>query len=142
MIYLDYTVIVQIVFFLLLWFLLARLVYSPFVGLFEERERRTEGARAEAASLRGEAERMRADYEKRIAMARDEGGAVKETVVQQGRDERERLLSRAREEAAEHLERIRGEIQQELRKQEQLVEREAEAIARQMAEKILGRKIA
>lgn len=142
MIHLDYTVIVQIVFFLFFWFLLAKLLFKPFVGLLEERERRTEGARAEARSLQSEAERMREEYEKRIAAARDEGSGVKEAIIQQGYQERERLLSQARDEAASLLERIRGELEQEMRKEEQSVEREAEAIARQMAEKILGRTIA
>ena len=142
MIVLNYTVLVQIVAFLAFWFLLARLLFKPFVALLEERERRTEGARAEAAVLLGEAGRMREEYEKRVAGVREEAGRVKEATLEQGRGERERLLSRAREEAAALLERTRGELNEEMRRQEALVGREAEAIAREMAEKVLGRKIA
>lgn len=63
MIALDYTVIVQIVSFLFFWFLLTKLLFRPFLGLLEERERRTEGVRAETASLVNEGERLRAEYE-------------------------------------------------------------------------------
>jgi len=142
MIALDYTVLVQIVSFLVLWFLLSRLLFKPFVALLEERERRTEGVKAEAAGLTDEGERLRAEYERAIARAKDEGAAVKEAIVQEARQGREQLLSEAREKAAEMLSAIRQEIQKELSRGRELAAQEAEAIARQMAEKILGRRIA
>lgn len=141
MIALDYTVIIQIVSFLLLWFLLARLLFRPFLGLLEERERRTEGVKAETASLTAEGERLRAEYENGIARATDEGNAAKEVILRDARQAREGLLARAKEEATRLMETAREEIQRELQRGRELAAREAEAIARQMAEKILGRKI-
>ena len=141
MIALDYTVLVQIVSFLLLWFLLTRLLFRPFVALLEERERRTDGIKAVAASLTAEAERLRAEYEGAIARARDEGAAVKESILQEARQGRERFLTEARGQAADRLAAVRDELQKELRRGRDLAAQEAEGIARQMAEKILGRKI-
>ncbi len=141
MIALDYTVIVQAVAFLVFWFLLTRLLFKPFVGLLEERERRTEGVKAEAAALREEGERLLKEYEYAIAKARDEGRAAKEKIVQEGRQARERLLTQAREEAARMLEAVREEIEKELQKGQEIAAREAQAIAQQMAEKIIGRKV-
>ena len=141
MIALDYTVLVQIVSFLFLWFLLTRLLFRPFVALLEERERRTDGIKAVAASLTAEAERLRAEYEGAIARARDEGAAVKESILQEARQGRERFLAEARGQAADRLAAVRDELQKELRRGRDLAAQEAEGIARQMAEKILGRKI-
>ena len=141
MIALDYTVLVQIVSFLFLWFLLTRLLFRPFVALLEERERRTDGVKAVAASLTAEAERLRAEYEGAIARARDEGAAVKESILQEARQGRERFLAEARGQAADRLAAVRDELQKELRRGRDLAAQEIEGIARQMAEKILGRKI-
>ncbi len=141
MIALDYTVIIQIVSFLLLWFLLARLLFRPFLGLLEERERRTEGVKAETESLMAEGERLRAEYENGIARVRDEGNAAKEVILREARQAREGLLAQAKEEATRLIETAREEIQREMQKGRELAAREAEVIARQMAEKILGRKI-
>ena len=141
MIALDYTVLVQIVAFLALWFVLAKFFFKPFIALLEEREKRTEGLKAAAASLMAEGERLRADYEHAIAKARDEGAAVKETIVQEARRTRERLLAEARTRAAERLAAVREEIGKEVAKGRELALQEAAAIARQMAEKVLGRKI-
>lgn len=142
MIYLDYTVFIQIVAFIVLWFLLSKLLFKPFLGLIEERERRTEGVKAEAQALVEEGERLRAEYESAIAKVREEGNAVKEAVLNEARQKRERLLAQAREEAAGHLATVREEIREELARGRQAAVREAEAIAREMAEKVLGRKIA
>jgi F-type H+-transporting ATPase subunit b len=141
MISLDYSIIVQIVSFLLFWFLLNRILFRPFLALLDERERRTEGARAETASLVEEAERLRAEYESGIAKAREEGGAVKEAILADARRARDRLLAQARDEAGTILQRVRDEIQSELQRGRNLALREAEAIAHQMIEKILGRRV-
>jgi len=141
MIALDYTVIVQVVAFLVFWFLLTKLLFEPFVGLLEERERRTEGVKAEAAALREEGERLLKEYEYAIAKARDEGRAAKEKIVQEGRQARERLLAQAREDASRTLEAVRAEIEKELQRGREIAAGEAQAIAQQMAEKIIGRKI-
>ncbi len=141
MIALDYTVIIQVVAFLVFWFLLTKLLFKPFVGLLEERERRTEGVKAEAAALNEEGERLLKEYEYAIAKARDEGRAAKEKIVQEGRQARERLLGQAREDASRALEAVRAEIGKELKRGREIAAREAEALAQQMAEKIIGRKI-
>ena len=142
MIALDYTTLVQIGFFLALWFLLAKLLFRPFIGLLEEREKRTDGLKAAAAGLTAEAERLRADYESAIAKARDEGAAAKESILQEAHRTRERLLGEARAQATDRLAAVRDEIQKELQRGRALAAREAAEIARQMAEKILGRRIA
>lgn len=141
MIALDYTVIIQVVAFLVFWFLLTKLLFKPFVGLLEERERRTEGVKAEAAALNKEGERLLKEYEYAIAKAGDEGCAAKEKIVQEGRQARERLLGQAREDASRTLEAVRAEIGKELKRGREIAAREAEALAQQMAEKIIGRKI-
>ncbi|OGQ65922.1 MAG: hypothetical protein A2W73_03205 [Deltaproteobacteria bacterium RIFCSPLOWO2_12_55_13] len=141
MIALDYTVFIQIVAFLFFWFLLTRLLIRPFLGLLAERERRTEGVKSEAALLKEEGERLGKEYELGITKAQGEAKALKESVVQEARETRDRLIAQAREEAAGMLEAVREEIRKELQRGRGDAAREAEVIAHQMAEKILGRKI-
>ena len=141
MIKLDYTFVVQIVLFLALLFLLRRLLFTPFLALLDEREKKTEGAKSAAAALTAEGERLRADYESAITQARDQGAASKVGILQEARSGRERILAQAREQAASRLAAVREEVRQEMAKARQFAAREAEAIARQMAEKVLGRKI-
>ncbi|MFQ5681735.1 MAG: ATP synthase F0 subunit B [Candidatus Binatia bacterium] len=141
MIVIDYTIIIQIASFLALWFLLTKILFNPLLGLLKERERRTEGVKAETVSLRDEGERLRVAYENGITTARDEGYAVKEVILSEARREREQLLSETNEQAARLLETVREAIQIGMRREREVAVREAEGIARQMAEKILRRGI-
>jgi F-type H+-transporting ATPase subunit b len=141
MISLDYSVILQILFFLLFWFLMDRIIFKPFLGLLNEREGRTEGAKAETALLIEEIERLRAPYESGMAKAQEEAEAAKEVILADARRSRDQLLAQAREEAGNLLERTRSEIRIELQKGRELALREAETIARHMIEKILGRRL-
>lgn len=142
MITLDYSVLIQIIFFLILWYLLSRLLFKPYLTLLEEREKRTSGTKSDTVALTEEAERLRADYENKIAQVREQAEAAKEAIVDEGRRAREQLLERARVEAAKMLQAAREEIQRQLQEGRATAVREAQAFARQMAEKILGRRVA
>lgn len=141
MISLDYTVLIQIVSFLLFWFFLNRLVFTPFRRVIEEREQRTDGVKTETESLIEERRRLQEEVESQIAQARAEGKNIKEEILQEALRTRETLLSQAQGNAAKVLQTAREDIQQEVQRAQGPVAKEAEAIAQQMAEKILGRKI-
>jgi F-type H+-transporting ATPase subunit b len=136
-----YTVLVQIVAFLALWFLLSKILFKPFIALLEERENRSEGLKAAAASLVAEGERLRAEYESAIAKANEEGAAVKETILREARQTRERLLAESRAQAADRMTAVREDIKKEMAQGRELALQEAVVIARQMAEKVLGRMV-
>jgi F-type H+-transporting ATPase subunit b len=141
MISLDYTVVYQIILFVVLWLVLTRILFRPYLALLEERERRTAGTQHESAELAHESERLRAQFEERIAQAQAVGTAAKESLLQQARREREQLISQAREEATRTLEQARAEIQRQMEKEKQLATAEVNVIAREMAHKILGRSV-
>ncbi len=141
MISLDYTVLVQIASFLLFWFFLNKLVFTPFRRVIEEREQRTDGVKTETESLIEERARLQEEVESQIAQARAEGKNIKEAILQEALRTRERLLNQAQGNAAQVLQTARDEVQQEVQRVQGLIAKEAEAIAQQMAETILGRKI-
>ncbi len=137
----DYTLVIQIVGFLVFWFLLSRLLFRPFLRLIEEREQKTEGVKAETAALIDEGERMRAEYESGIKSAWEMGLGLKEKIIAEGRQERERLLTLAREETARLIDTVRAEIRGEMQRGREMAAREAQEIARQIEERILERRI-
>ena len=141
MIVLDSSVVWQILLFLVLWLVVSKVLFRPYMALLEEREHKTTGADDNAYSLEHEAERLRAQYEEAIANGTAAGNVTKEAIVQEARQQREKLLSDAREEAARILERVRLDIQSQLAQERELAIREADAIAHDMAGKILGRRV-
>ncbi len=141
MIDVDYSIFIQIALFLLTWFFLARFVFSPFQRLLEDREQRTAGMKIKADTLLEEADRLRIQYEERITRAKEEGNSLKEEIRQEALQAGEQLLTQAQADAARFLQTARQQIQEEMQKSQKLVLQEAEAVAQEMAEKILSRKV-
>ena len=141
MIALDYSILWQILLFLVLWVVLSKLFFRPYIELLEERERKTAGAQDEYSDLEQEGERLRTQYESGIAEATAAGNATKDSISQEARQQREMLINRAREEAANTLAQVRGEIQNQLAKERELALQQAEAVAYDMVSKILGRRV-
>ena len=138
----DITAVYEIVLFLILWAILDRVLFRPYLKLLDERERRTGGARAEIVDLQTQAERLRARYEEKISVADAEGRAAREAILTEGREQRDGIVGSAREEAARLLETVRGEIARQMQHERQLAVAEASTVARDMARKILGREVA
>jgi F-type H+-transporting ATPase subunit b len=141
MIALDFSIVWQIVLFLVLWLILSKVIFRPYMALLEVREQRTSGAEEDSYALEHEAERLRAQYEQAIANAAAAGQASKDAIVQEARQQREALLSDARAEAARILEQVRVAIQSQLTQERELALREADAVAHDMVGKILGRRV-
>jgi F-type H+-transporting ATPase subunit b len=142
MISLDQSIIYQVVIFVVLWLILSRVLFRPYLKLLEEREHKTAGALHESSDLDREGERLKLQYDEKIAQAQSAGNVAKEAILQQARQQRERLLTEAREEASRSLEAVREEVRRQLLQERQLAAAERAILARELASKILGRSVA
>ena len=142
MISLDFSVVYQIVLFLVFWAILSRVLFRPYLAVLEERERNTSGARHETGDLEHEGERLRAQYEEKIAHAEATGNALKEAILQEGRAQCEKILGQAREDATRALQNVQREMQIQLEIERQRAAAQITGLARDMVSKILGRSIA
>ncbi len=141
MISIDYSLVVQIVLFLILWSILRRVLFGPVGRLMAERERRTEGSHAEARSLTEEGQELQAQYNAAIATARAEGEAIKSEIREEALKARNLILSQGRDAATQKIQEIREEVRSELEAARRVASANAEALAQEMAEKVLGRKL-
>jgi F-type H+-transporting ATPase subunit b len=141
MISLDYSVIYQIVLFLVVLVVLSKVLFRPYLILLDERERKTTEAQHDLGELEREAARLRAQYEDKIAQAQAAGDAAREAILQEARQQREAILNQARQEAMSILEGVRRELASQMQKERQLAATEVRTIAQEMASKILGRNV-
>jgi F-type H+-transporting ATPase subunit b len=141
MISLDYSIVYQLVLFLIVWLILSKVLFRPYLGLLEERDRRTLGTQHDSTDLEHEGARLRAQYEEKISQAQATGYAAKEAILQEARKQRERVLNQAREEAMGMLEGVRREVENQIQKERQFAAAEVRTIAQEMASKVLGRNV-
>lgn len=141
MIDIDLSLVVQIVLFLILWSILRRVLFGPVGRLMAERERRTEGAHADARTLADEGKALQEQYDAAIAKARAEGEAIKGEIREEALRARNVILSQGRDAATQKIHAIREEVRREMDAARAVASSNAEALAQEMAEKVLGRKL-
>lgn len=138
----DLTAVVQFVLFLVLLFVSNKLLFQPYMALRERRRAGIDGARAEAEQMTATADAKLADYEKQLAVARsranDEGRKVR---AEASAHERE-VTEKARTEAQKSIDEAAAKMRTETEAARAQLLPQADALARQIASKLLGREVA
>ncbi|MBM4260599.1 MAG: ATP synthase F0 subunit B [Deltaproteobacteria bacterium] len=141
MIHLDISILYQVVLFVVLWMILSKLFFKPYISLLEERERKTTGAQLDSSDLEHDAAHLKAQYEERMAKAQASAYAAKDALLQDARQQREKILAQAREDAAKNLDQVRRDVVAALAQEKQLADAEVSRVAQDMVSKVLGRSV-
>jgi F-type H+-transporting ATPase subunit b len=138
----DLTFLAQFVLFAAFISLLKPLLFDPLLRVFEERERRTEGAKKEAREMDERAGELLQKYEAELDKVRREAGLERERLRVETAKLEAQIMAEARAETARILEagkaRIAGEVA-ELRRE---LDRMKPELAAQVASRVLGREVA
>jgi F-type H+-transporting ATPase subunit b len=135
----DATVLIQVVIFVVLWIVLRRLWFEPALRLARERASRSEGAVAEARAIQAEAERLRSEHAAALDEARGAAQREMQHILRGAEAEQKRLIAEARDEAQRTLSDARARIADDVAAARRGLHEQADAIARDVARKVLGR---
>ena len=113
-------ILLQIVGFLVLYFLLRRFLFGPVGTMLKAREKEVAEGLQAAEAARQEAERLKLDKDKLISEARDEGRGLVQKAVKEAQNARERILAEAQQEKEELL--VRGRAIIEVERNQAVVE--------------------
>lgn len=138
----DVTFAIQIVSFLILWAVLRRLLFEPMLDVLDERDARTKGSLDAATHMHADVEAMRAEYDARVSAARDKSFAELEESRKLTTAEERTVLGAARDQAAGRLANARVEISKEIEAARKVLAGDATALAGQLIEKVVGRRLA
>jgi F-type H+-transporting ATPase subunit b len=138
----DLTAVVQFVLFLLVYLIANKLLFKPYLALRERRKAGIDGARAEADRMTATADAKLADYQKSLAVAReragDEGRKVRLEAAAHEKDVTDKARAAAQKASDEAQTKMRSETDAA---RAQLLP-QADALARSIASKLLGREVA
>jgi F-type H+-transporting ATPase subunit b len=137
----DGSLIVVLVLFIILVFLLNRLLFRPIGRVLDERQTITEGATNEARAARRMYDARLADYEASIRQARAEGYQRAEQERAAALDARRRVIDEAKAQAHEQIERAKQEIEQQVVRARTALEAESRQIAERISRTVLGRTV-
>lgn len=127
--------------FCILIFPLNTLIFRPIFRVFDEREERIAGAHRRAQQLATETDEIVAGYEKAVQEVREEAEDERRKSLEVARSEGASKLSGARSVSEREIEGARESIRTALEGARGSLRGEAESLARQAAERVLGRAL-
>lgn len=138
----DWTIAIQFGLFVLMFLIGNALIFQPYLRLRERRRAGIEGAREEATSMGAEADARLVDYEKQLAAARSRAGDEQRKVRAEAAAYERETTEKARATAAKALDEAQAKVKAETEAARAQIMPQADALARQMASRLLGREVA
>jgi F-type H+-transporting ATPase subunit b len=138
---LDKSLIIQVINFLVLLFILWKLLYKPLVAKMEERTQAIRKSLEEAQAARADAERQRQEHAAQIQAALGEAQAIRATALKEAADEQRRLVEAARAEAGRLVQTAKAEMEQDIRRARQQLRQEVGDLAVQIAERLIKKSL-
>jgi F-type H+-transporting ATPase subunit b len=133
--------VAQTISFLILLFLLKRLAWKPVLKILDDRKNRIESEFKEIDELKADAERIKTDYEARIAVIEKTAREKIETGVNEGRRMAEVIKEAASKDAERIIEDARDVIKDETGRARETLKEEIIDITISAAEKIIAEKV-
>ncbi len=139
MISIDWTLGLQFINFVVLMLALNVILYRPLRTMLQQRKETVDGSYQKAKSLEGAIEEKMARYQEQLQQAKLKGNQEKSELRNQALAEEGTILSAARSAATDYMESIKGKVAGEADQARQSLKAETEALASQIASKVLGR---
>jgi len=137
----DGSVLIQFVVFLLLFVLLKPILLDPFLKVVEEREKRTDGAKAEARKMDEKAGDIIKRYEGELEKVRRVANEERERLRAEAAKLEAEILGEAREEATKVGDEGKAAIQKEADAIRAELAQMSTGISREIASAVLGREV-
>jgi F-type H+-transporting ATPase subunit b len=132
---------IQMINFLVLIFILNIILYKPIIKIIDERNKKIEDSKNDVDSLNGAAERKIADYEEKIRQARQEAMSQRNGIMDEGEEAGKTILESTRDEISTMIEGFKVTLAEERDEARKILRGQAEKIAVEISEKVLGRGV-
>jgi len=141
MVSLDYTILIQMANFIVLIFILKKLLYAPILGAMNERKERMEESDGEVKRLKQEVEQKFSEYEERVRLAKLDAMEQRNAIVKEGADLAKSMIEAVRGEIPALMEQFNARITREVDAARAILRSQSRKISLEIAEKVLGRSI-
>ena len=137
----DLSFVAQCLLFTFFVVLLKPLLFDPLMKVFEEREKRTEGAKAEAREMDKQAADLLTEYEAELDKVRREASRERDELRAETAKLEAKIMAEARAESAKILETGKSKIAAEVEVLRAELDKATPALAAEIASRVLGREV-
>jgi F-type H+-transporting ATPase subunit b len=138
---LDKSLIIQGINFLILLFVLQKVLYRPLLAKMSERTEAIRKSLDEAQQARAEAAKQQQENAERLRAAHAEAAAIRAAALKEAADEQRKLVDAARAEATRLVESARAQMEADIRRAREELRREVSDLAINVAEKLIRKSL-
>ena len=142
MISINATLVIQVINFLILAFILNKLMFQPILKLINERSQHIETTKKEIKDVELETERLKDEYLRRQNEASKDAAQKRAQIRGTAINKAEEYFNDSRKQVASARMKADKEAEKKLNKEQPLLNREAVTLADDIIEKMIGRRIA
>jgi F-type H+-transporting ATPase subunit b len=138
---LDFTILIQMINFLVLIFALNLLLYKPILRIMEKRKKLMQDTDDDIKHLNGTVEERVAIYEDKLRTAKLDALNLKNDILKEGADQAKRLIEAARSDIPSMMEQFNEKINKEISEAKRTLDSQSQKISVEIAEKLLERSL-
>jgi F-type H+-transporting ATPase subunit b len=137
----NLTFVGQVVLLGVLLLILKPVLFEPMLKLFEEREKRIDGAKKKARDTDVKSAKAESEFQTQLGKAQAQGNVERERLRGEGVKAENEVLAKVRTETAAFLDERRQKAQAELKTARAELQGSSQDLARQLAARVLGREV-
>jgi len=141
MIDIDWTLLAQLINFLLLVFLLNLVLFRPIRKAMRERQAKLLADEAAANRLEMESQGLSDEIKEKLAAARRDGAGQREALKQEGSQAEASLLEEVKRQVDQEWAQVEKKIKADMAKARESLKKQAKSFAQLLAAKVLGREL-
>jgi len=138
---LNWTLLLQFINFIVLLYLMNRILFQPLRAVMEKRREKIEGSYAHARELQAEIDDKMNRYQQQLAEAKKLANDERAQFRMLAGEEESKMIATAQSNASVRMDQIREQVGQESARANQTLKKESASLAQQIATKILGRSL-
>ena len=137
----DYTLLIQMVLFLILIFVLNILLYKPILAIIERRKKQLEESENEIKLFNESVEKRVAEYEEKLKQAKIKGSELKKEIIQEGENQAKNIVDVVRNEIPVIAREFQQKMDEEVEKAKLILDSHSKELSLEIAQKVLGRPV-
>jgi len=137
----DFTLLVQMVIFLVLVFILNVLLYKPILSIIDRRKKQLEESENEIKLFNESAEKRVSEYEEKLKQAKLKASEQKKEIIQEGVNQAKNIVDAVRNEIPVIAQEFQQKMNKEIEKAKSVLDGRYKDLSLEIARKILWRPV-
>jgi F0F1-type ATP synthase, subunit b len=137
----DYTLLIQIVTFLILIYILNLLLYKPILAIIDRRKKQLEELENEIKLFKESVDKRVAEYEEKLKQAKANATELKKEIIKEGDNQAKSIIDVVRNEIPLMTHEFQQKMDKEIQAARQILSSQSRKLSLEIAEKVLGRSV-